>query len=233
MKISIWDILTTILVVATVVILVVVIQIFNDPSGSMNPFPPPTLPAELVLPTRTNTPLRLPATWTPVGTAAMTSTPVAPSGLRATATLLPTETKFVVDTWTPTATNTFTPTVTRTPTTTRTPTNTSVPFAVTGVGMAVDASAVTGCSHTFTFLASINVTGSGDIKYHWILSDGSNASVQTLNYSGGGTQSVSTNLALTAAPGATVNGSAQIYIDEPNHQSFSTKSVAMTCPAAP
>jgi hypothetical protein len=234
MKITIWDILTIILLTGTVVILVLVIQIFSDPTGTMNPFPPPTLPAQLILPTRTNTPLRLPATWTPTGLLPATLTVEVPSGLRPTSTLIPTETKFVVDTWTPTATFTFTPTITRTPTTTRTPTNTSVPFAVTSVGMAVSDNGVfTGCSHTFTFLASIVVTGSGDVKYHWVLSDGSNGGIQTLTYSSGGTQSTSTSMTLNTTPGNTVNGSALIYIDEPNHQSFGKVGFALSCPAAP
>ncbi len=228
MKITIWDILTILLLVLTAIVLVVVVQIFSDPNSGINPFPPPTMPSELVLPTYTNTPLRLPSTWTPAAPGAATATVEPPVGLRATSTLLPTATRFVVDTWTPTTTSTRTPTITRTPTNTQPPTSTKPPFAVTSVGMAVDTSAFTGpCppGHIFTFLASISVSGSGTVKYHWIMNDGSTSSVQSLDFSNGGTQSVSTTIQM----GATGTASAQIYIDEPNHQSFGAKGVALTC----
>ena len=45
--------------------IVVILMIFGNPATSMNPFPPPTLPAPVILPTNTATPVRLPATWTP------------------------------------------------------------------------------------------------------------------------------------------------------------------------
>ncbi len=228
MKITIWDILSVLLLLGTIIVLVLVVQIFSDPSGGLNPFPPPTLPSRLVLPTYTKTPLRLPATWTPTAPAALveTSTEETPSGLKPTWTLLPTKTGFVVNTWTPTATVTFTPTITRTPTNTRTSTPTSVPFAVTSVLMSVDTSAYSGtCPHPFTFLAGIVVTGSGTVKYHWVFSDGSSTGVQELSYSSGGTQSVSTSWPRSA----TGNYWAQIYIDEPNHQGFGQQAIAMTC----
>jgi len=133
MKISIWDILSILLVLGTIIVLALVIQIFSDPSGSLNPFPPPTLPSRLVLPTYTNTPMRLPATWTPTMGGAATSTEE-PSGLKPTWTLLPTRTSFVVNTWTPTATETLTPTITRTPTVTRTPTQTPLPLGYSSGG---------------------------------------------------------------------------------------------------
>ena len=224
MKISIWDILSILLVLGTIIVLALVIQIFSDPSGSLNPFPPPTLPSRLVLPTYTNTPMRLPATWTPTMGGAATSTEE-PSGLKPTWTLLPTRTSFVVNTWTPTATETLTPTITRTPTVTRTPTQTPQPFAVTSVLMSVDTTAFTGtCPKTFTFLAGIVVTGSGTVKYHWVFSNGSTG-VQELGYSSGGTQSVSTSRNFDASG----TGWAQIYIDEPNHQGFGQQAIALTC----
>ena len=119
MRLTIWDILSIILLVALVLVGVIVAQIFIDPYAAVNPFPPATLPAPIQLPTSTNTPRVLPPTWTPT----------APTGgqatLRPTSTLPATATGFVL----PTATNTPTPTrtVTPTPTVTRTPTKTLVP----------------------------------------------------------------------------------------------------------
>lgn len=119
MKLQIWDILAIVLLLATLAVGVVIFQIYADPYGSLNPFPPPTLPSMLVLPTYTKTPLRLPATWTATLAAGETRGSFAPS-----TTPLPTSTGFVLPSYTPTATNTPTPTNTRT--VTRTPTRTPV-----------------------------------------------------------------------------------------------------------
>lgn len=125
MKISIWDILSIILLIGTVIVALVVIQIFTNPDSGLNPFPPPILPTDLVLPSPTNTPLRLPPTWTPSSSGGeVVPTPTLPSGLRSTWTLVPSSTGFIVSTWTPTVTPTFTPTNTLTPT--NTPTHTPV-----------------------------------------------------------------------------------------------------------
>lgn len=120
MKFKIWDILTIILLLATLAVGILVFQVYADPWGSLNPFPPPTLPSMLVLPTASKTPLRLPATWTPTlseaemkGTGRPSSTPLA------------TSTGFVLASYTPTLTDTPTPTNTFTPS--KTPTRTPVP----------------------------------------------------------------------------------------------------------
>ena len=127
MRIHLWDILAVIVLLVTIMIGVVFTMIYSDPSISLNPFPPPTLPALLVLPSASYTPYHMPATWTPVsgsevgmtGTLAPSSTPLPSS----TSFLLPTAT----DTHTPTATFTLTSTVTRTPTITLSPSATRVP----------------------------------------------------------------------------------------------------------
>jgi len=125
MKISIWDILSILLLFATVVVLLVVTNVYSNPYGGLNPFPPPTLPSSLVLPTYTNTPLRMPATWTPGPSdgSGPSNTPSSTEiGLHPTWTPIPTPTGFQIATWTPTFTLTFTPTETYTPTNTRTST---------------------------------------------------------------------------------------------------------------
>ena len=80
MKLSIWDILTIVVVVATVTILIVVLTIFTNPDSSLNPFPLPTLPPTIMVPSPTATQVQLPPTWTPGPTAEIfrfpSSTPI-------------------------------------------------------------------------------------------------------------------------------------------------------------
>lgn len=119
MRLTIWDILSIILLLTLVLVGVIVVQIFIDPYSSVNPFPPATMPAPIQLPTSTNTPRVLPPTWTPTPQSGGQAT------LRPSSTLPPTATGFMLPTLTstPTATRTITPT----PTLTRTPTKTLVP----------------------------------------------------------------------------------------------------------
>ena len=124
MKSRTWDILSIIGLISICVLMVVFVQIAMDPNSSLNPFPPPTMPAMLDLPTSTPTLRSLPATWT--------ATPLnAASPERPTQTLPPSPTGWVMATFTSTPTNTptrtNTPTVTKTPTETRKPTNTQPP----------------------------------------------------------------------------------------------------------
>jgi len=56
MQLTLWDILSIILLVALVLVGAIVVQIFINPYSAANPFPPATLPAPIQLPTSTNTP---------------------------------------------------------------------------------------------------------------------------------------------------------------------------------
>ena len=61
-----WNILTMTVLFITLIIVVLVVTVFMNPLIAFNPFPPPTLPARLVLDTPTPTPESvLPPTWTP------------------------------------------------------------------------------------------------------------------------------------------------------------------------
>lgn len=73
MKISFWDVLTILFLTATVVVIAVVGLLFFNPTSSINPFPFPTLPPTIMVPTLTSTPIMLPPTWTP--TPKITATP--------------------------------------------------------------------------------------------------------------------------------------------------------------
>jgi hypothetical protein len=88
MKLKIWDILSIIVLLGTVIVVIVVLTIFGNPTSSINPFPPPTLPATIDIPTTTQTTVRMPSTWTP--TPWVTATP------HFTSTPFPTSTPVVI-----------------------------------------------------------------------------------------------------------------------------------------
>ena len=68
-----WNFLTVCLVLATIALAGVLMMIFSNPSIALNPFPPPTMPALVIYPTSTPTPMQMPPTWTP--TPRVTDTP--------------------------------------------------------------------------------------------------------------------------------------------------------------
>jgi hypothetical protein len=117
MKISIWDILTVGLLLAVFGVSLGVGMLFLNPDSMLNPFPPPTLPPLVVIPSATATLRSLPPTWTIVPTEALE--------MNSTSTLIPSQTivKFT-ETYTPTLTRTPTKAITPTPTETTTPTPT-------------------------------------------------------------------------------------------------------------
>jgi len=88
LKISFWDILAIIFTTAALICLMLVLIIYSNPDSSLNPFPFPTLPPTIVVPSSTPTLRQLPPTWTPTPrgnlTPFVTSTP------------LPTETTVVL-----------------------------------------------------------------------------------------------------------------------------------------
>jgi hypothetical protein len=68
-------VLTVLTLLATLGAAAVFLNIFLNPNSSLNLFPPPTIPAELKLPTLTPTPRGvLPPTWTPAPTGEPTQT---------------------------------------------------------------------------------------------------------------------------------------------------------------
>jgi hypothetical protein len=65
MKISVWDILSVLVLISAIVVASVILSIFANPTSSINPFPPPTMIPTIDIPTPTPTLVRLPPTWTP------------------------------------------------------------------------------------------------------------------------------------------------------------------------
>lgn len=102
----VWNTLTILVLLTVFCVVVGFLIIFIDPASGYNPFPPPTLPPTIALPTITPTPRTvLPATWTP----GPTDEPTTTSSPRPTSTELPTETPFSL--FTPTNTSEASPTV--------------------------------------------------------------------------------------------------------------------------
>lgn len=83
---ALWNVLTVLMVLAIVALGTLFFLIYRDPAVAFNPFPPPTMPAALVLPSLTPIHTDAPPTLPPT----LTSTPTA----TATLTPQPTETRF-------------------------------------------------------------------------------------------------------------------------------------------
>ncbi len=105
----VWNIIAAVSLLATVCVLLGTLIIFVNPQSGLNPFPAPTMPALLQLPTATPTPQNLlPPTWTPTPTGLPTNTPTPrPTATPITPTASPT--RFTLPTWTPSPTPTATP----------------------------------------------------------------------------------------------------------------------------
>ena len=88
MKLKVWDILSILVLISAVIVIAVVLAIFANPDSSLNPFPPPTLPPTISIPSATATLVQLPPTWTP--TVAISLTP------RPSSTPFPTSTPLVL-----------------------------------------------------------------------------------------------------------------------------------------
>jgi len=124
-KITIWDIMTILVLLVAVGLIIVFAQVFINPQIDYNPFPPPTLIPTVDIPTATPTLKRLPPTWTATPKVNVLGTVEATRAtLRPSQTVPASATVLVLSTYTNTPTNTSTPTNTPTITNTPTPTNT-------------------------------------------------------------------------------------------------------------
>jgi hypothetical protein len=64
-KDSLWNWFSILVLLGAAGAVFVFYLIYQNPQSVFNPYPPPTMPAALALPTATETPPSLPATWTP------------------------------------------------------------------------------------------------------------------------------------------------------------------------
>ena len=109
MKVTFWDILTILIVLGLCLVVVLFAWVIANPYTFFNPFPPPTLPATIHVPSYTPTRLSLPATWTTVPKVN------SPTVIVVTSTPIPSDTPPIIPTMTASLTLTPTPTITRTP----------------------------------------------------------------------------------------------------------------------
>ena len=84
MKNSLWNVLSLLIFMSIIAVIAVFAIIFLNPYSQLNPFPPPTVPAALILPSITPTIPEFPVTWTPGAAQPIASGPT----LRATSTPL-------------------------------------------------------------------------------------------------------------------------------------------------
>jgi hypothetical protein len=110
MKLSVWDILVVLVLFAVLCLVCSVSIIFFNPHSTLNPFPPPTEPALIIIPTATLEGKTLPPTWTPLVQDTVTPRP--------TWTMVATSTIITLPTFTPYPSATTPPPL---PTTTSTP----------------------------------------------------------------------------------------------------------------
>jgi hypothetical protein len=104
-------------------------------------------------------------------------------------------------------------------------------FAVTSVNTSfVSASGDCATGYTFNFKSVISTNKAGTVNYHRLYSDGATEAVSTLVFSSAGSQTVTTDWTRWGASGDVINVGVGIYIDSPNHQSFSTVFASYTCP---
>jgi hypothetical protein len=72
----IWNILTGSVLIVIVILIGSMVLIFSNPVIALNPFPPPTMPVLVILPSATPTNVFMPATWTPAAKPTETPRPV-------------------------------------------------------------------------------------------------------------------------------------------------------------
>lgn len=110
------------------------------------------------------------------------------------------------------------------------------PFAVTSVHISVSPSSYSGpCTDTgghridFAFSADITTNGAGTVTYRWERSDNANAPEESLTFDSAGTKTVTSNWSRWFNPGDNETGWKRIYINDPNHQTFSKATFTVTC----
>jgi hypothetical protein len=109
-------------------------------------------------------------------------------------------------------------------------------FAVTSVNTTVNPSNYSGpCTDPggyridFTFSAEITTNAAGTVTYKWERSDNANAPEESLTFNSAGTKTVTSTWSRWFDPGDNDTGWKRVYINEPNHQTFSQASFTVTC----
>jgi hypothetical protein len=104
---------------------------------------------------------------------------------------------------------------------------TSATFAVTHVTYTFSSWSDAGHTNCPRVTANITANGAGTITYHWIRTDGPNAT-ETLDFPSATTKSVNADWALGSAHNGETNFMG-IYVDSPNHQDFGHQTFTTAC----
>jgi hypothetical protein len=108
----------------------------------------------------------------------------------------------------------------------------STTFAVTSAAVSAEHTHVeSACpaNAVFNFSAAIVSTTAGHVTYNWVFSDGTTSPLQSVDFSSGGTQTVTYSITLGAAASMWVD----IYIENPNHQEFSGQKLSFDLVCTP
>jgi hypothetical protein len=110
------------------------------------------------------------------------------------------------------------------------------PFAVTSVNTTVNPSSYSGpCTDPggyridFTFSADITTNAAGTVTYRWERSDNANAPEESVTFASAGTKTVTSTWSRWFNPGDNATGWKRVYINEPNHQTFSQANFTVNC----
>lgn len=85
------------------------------------------------------------------------------------------------------------------------------------------------CPHTFNFQAQITTNRKGTVKYHWVISNGYEGSVETINFDNAGTKTITLNKNLSCSGVSTCSYVVELYIGSSNHQKFGVWPIAIHC----
>ncbi len=107
----------------------------------------------------------------------------------------------------------------------------STDLAVTSVTFAnSDQMKVGFCPHLFNLQAEITVNRKGEVKYHWVVSNGFESAVETLNFDSAGTKTAILSKNFSCSGTSTCSYVVvELYIDSPNHQPFGAWPIAIHC----
>jgi len=107
----------------------------------------------------------------------------------------------------------------------------TVPFAVlSATASAVAPANVNACSNVFNFSGTITTNGAGTVTYQWDRSDHPTPPIQTITFSGAGSQTVTTSWSYGTGSGTTDNSWEKLHVLTPNVVISNQADVQLKCP---
>jgi hypothetical protein len=101
---------------------------------------------------------------------------------------------------------------------------------VTNVTAAVTPSSSTACPQTFTFTGNITVTGTGNVTYQWVRSDGAFGPTQVLTFGSPGMQPANNDTWTLGEAPFVFSGWERIHIVAPNVTDSPQANFSLNCP---